>query len=47
MHRQAGFYAANWPEGTDVAEDGDVFAFYLPTDRARTSGDRSSAVASS
>ena len=37
MHRQAGFYAANWPEGTDVSEDGDVFAFYLPTDRARTS----------
>ena len=33
MHRQASFYAANWPEGTDVAEDGDVFAFYLPTDR--------------
>lgn len=31
MHRQAGFYAANWPEGTTVAEDGDVFAFYLPT----------------
>jgi len=31
MHRQAGFYAANWPEGTNVAEDGDVFAFYLPT----------------
>jgi alpha-glucoside transport system substrate-binding protein len=31
MHRQAGFYAANWPEGTKVAEDGDVFAFYLPT----------------
>jgi alpha-glucoside transport system substrate-binding protein len=30
MHRQAGFYAANWPEGTKVAEDGDVFAFYLP-----------------
>jgi alpha-glucoside transport system substrate-binding protein len=30
MHRQAGFYAANWPEGTNVAEDGDVFAFYLP-----------------
>ena len=37
MHRQASFYAANWPEGTDVAEDGDVFAFYLPTDRARSS----------
>jgi alpha-glucoside transport system substrate-binding protein len=31
LHRQAGFYAANWPEGTTVAEDGDVFAFYLPT----------------
>jgi alpha-glucoside transport system substrate-binding protein len=31
MHRQAGFYAANWPEGTEVGETGDVFAFYLPT----------------
>ena len=31
MHRQASFYAANWPEGTEVAENGDVFAFYLPT----------------
>jgi len=30
LHRQASFYAANWPEGTNVAEDGDVFAFYLP-----------------
>ncbi len=30
LHRQASFYAANWPEGTKVAEDGDVFAFYLP-----------------
>jgi alpha-glucoside transport system substrate-binding protein len=30
FHRQASFYAANWPEGTEVAEDGDVFAFYLP-----------------
>jgi alpha-glucoside transport system substrate-binding protein len=30
MHRQASFYAANWPEGTKVGEDGDVFAFYLP-----------------
>lgn len=30
MHRQASFYAANWPSGTVVAEDGDVFAFYLP-----------------
>lgn len=31
MHRQASFYQANWPEGTDVSEDGDVFAFYMPT----------------
>ena len=30
MHRQASFYAANWPEGTNVAEDGDIWAFYLP-----------------
>ena len=30
MHRQASFYAANWPEGTDVSEKGDAFAFYLP-----------------
>ncbi len=30
MHRQASFYAANWEEGTKVAEDGDVFAFFLP-----------------
>lgn len=30
LHRQASFYAANWPKGTKVAEDGDVFAFYLP-----------------
>ena len=30
LHRQASFYAANWPEGTKVAPDGDVFAFYLP-----------------
>ena len=30
LHRQASFYAAQWPEGTTVAEDGDVFAFYLP-----------------
>jgi alpha-glucoside transport system substrate-binding protein len=30
MHRQASFYAANWPKGTKVAQDGDVYAFYLP-----------------
>ncbi|MGB7983257.1 MAG: ABC transporter substrate-binding protein [Candidatus Nanopelagicales bacterium] len=30
LHRQAQFYAGQWPEGTNIAEDGDVFAFYLP-----------------
>jgi alpha-glucoside transport system substrate-binding protein len=30
LHRQASFYAANFPEGTKVAQDGQVFAFYLP-----------------
>jgi len=30
MHRQASFYAANWPKDKKVAQDGDVFAFYLP-----------------
>lgn len=30
MHRQANFYAANWPEGTDVSENGAAYAFELP-----------------
>jgi alpha-glucoside transport system substrate-binding protein len=30
LHRQASFYANNWGEGVKVAQDGDVFAFYLP-----------------
>ncbi|HEY0531015.1 MAG TPA: ABC transporter substrate-binding protein [Actinoplanes sp.] len=30
MHRQASFYAASWPKGTRIAQDGDVYAFYLP-----------------
>lgn len=30
MHRQASFYQANWPKGTTVGEDGDVWAFYFP-----------------
>jgi alpha-glucoside transport system substrate-binding protein len=30
MHHQASFQAANWPEGTDVSEDGDVWAFMTP-----------------
>ncbi|MCM4075974.1 ABC transporter substrate-binding protein [Paractinoplanes hotanensis] len=36
LHRQASFYAANFPKGTKVAEDGDVFAFYLPGKDATT-----------
>lgn len=31
MLQQASFYAAQWPEGTKVGPDGDVWAFYLPT----------------
>lgn len=31
LHRQGSFYAQNWPEGTDVSEDGDIFAFYFPS----------------
>jgi alpha-glucoside transport system substrate-binding protein len=30
MHHQASFQASNWPEGTEVAEDGDVWAFMTP-----------------
>lgn len=30
MHRQASFYANQFPEGTKVALDGDAFAFYFP-----------------
>ncbi|MGO4188193.1 ABC transporter substrate-binding protein [Pseudarthrobacter sp. TAF60_1] len=30
MHHQANFQAANWPEGTKVAPDGDVWAFMTP-----------------
>jgi alpha-glucoside transport system substrate-binding protein len=30
MHRQANFYAANFPEGTDISENGEVYAFELP-----------------
>jgi alpha-glucoside transport system substrate-binding protein len=31
MHRQANFYGANFPEGTKIGPDGDVWAFYLPS----------------
>ena len=30
MLQQASFYEAQWPAGTKVGPDGDVFAFYLP-----------------
>jgi alpha-glucoside transport system substrate-binding protein len=30
LHRAANFYQVEWPEGTEVAPDGDVFAFYFP-----------------
>lgn len=30
MHHQASFYSAQWPDGTEVAEDGDVWAFLTP-----------------
>jgi alpha-glucoside transport system substrate-binding protein len=36
LHRQASFYAANFPKDIKVAEDGDVFAFYLPGPDANT-----------
>jgi alpha-glucoside transport system substrate-binding protein len=31
MHRQASFYASNFDKSIKVAEDGDVWAFYLPS----------------
>jgi alpha-glucoside transport system substrate-binding protein len=30
LHRQASFEAAQFPKGTKIGADGDVFAFYLP-----------------
>lgn len=30
MHHQASFYEGLWPEGTTVAEDGDIWAFITP-----------------
>jgi alpha-glucoside transport system substrate-binding protein len=30
MLQQASFYGAQWPEGTRIADDGDIYAFYLP-----------------
>jgi alpha-glucoside transport system substrate-binding protein len=31
MYRQGSFYSGFWAEGTKVAADGDIFAFYLPS----------------
>jgi alpha-glucoside transport system substrate-binding protein len=31
MLQQANFYAPQWPKGTKIGPDGDVFVFYLPT----------------
>src|SRR4051812_15131544 len=36
LHRQASFYAANFPQGTKIGPDGDIFAFYLPAKDAST-----------
>jgi alpha-glucoside transport system substrate-binding protein len=36
MHRQASFYRNFWPEGTNVASDGDIWAFYFPTNEGET-----------
>lgn len=42
MHRAANFYQTQWPDGTEVAPDGDVYAFYLP---AETTDERPTLVA--
>ncbi len=36
LHRQGSFYSEIWPEGTDVSENGDVFAFYFPAEDEST-----------
>lgn len=33
LHRAANFYQTQFPAGTDVSKDGEVFAFYLPTNQ--------------
>ena len=34
LHHQASFYQAQWPEGTDVSPNGDVWAFMMPPNKA-------------
>lgn len=36
LHRQGSFYSEIWPEGADVSENGDVFAFYFPAEDEST-----------
>ncbi|MGB9375226.1 MAG: ABC transporter substrate-binding protein [Jiangellales bacterium] len=36
MHRQASFYRNFWPEGSNVAPDGDIWAFYFPANEGAT-----------
>jgi alpha-glucoside transport system substrate-binding protein len=36
MLQQASFYAAQWPEGTKVGPEGDVFAFFMPEMQGKT-----------
>jgi len=31
LHKQASFYAGNWPEGTKLGPDGDIDFFYFPS----------------
>jgi alpha-glucoside transport system substrate-binding protein len=31
MLQQASFYGAQWPKGTKIGPDGDIYAFYMPT----------------
>lgn len=31
MMQMANFYASNWDKGTDISENGDIYAFYEPT----------------
>ncbi|MEJ7650356.1 MAG: ABC transporter substrate-binding protein [Nakamurella sp.] len=31
MMQQASFYASNWKDNPDISENGDIYAFYLPT----------------
>jgi alpha-glucoside transport system substrate-binding protein len=35
MYRSGSYYSAFWAEGTTVAPDGDVFAFYMPATNSR------------